>query len=100
MIDAHEVWAAAQNPTGEPIEAVVDRIESLLAADQRDAERWRKFTSILQSVYDGETFESPMLDVYCRMQSGWKKQRTMQAELRWYDKRDEPLDLGSAVDAA
>lgn len=79
--------------------AIITMCNESIAADKRDAYRWRKFTSILQSVYDGETFESDMLDVYCRMQSDWEN-RTVQAELRWDDKRDEPLDLGSAVDAA
>ena len=98
MIDAHEIWAAAQTPPGEPMEEAVARIESLLADDQRDAERWRKLTSLLQSVYDGATFESESLDVYCYMQSGWKNMRTIQAELCWEDIKDMPLNLGSAID--
>lgn len=100
MVDPHEIWAAAQTPPYEPIEDAVARIESLLADERRDAGRWRKFTAILQSVYDEETFETDRLDVYCYMQSGWKNYRTVLAKLRWDDKRDEPLDLGSAVDAA
>ena len=100
IVDSHELWAAAQLAPGEGIEDGVDRIDSLIADSVRDAARWRKFVSILQSVYDGDTFESEMLDVYCSMQSGYKNQRTVQAELRWNDVRDEPLDFGSAVDAA
>lgn len=83
----HEV--TPMNATGESVAELI-----------RDAERWRKFTALLQSVYDGETFESELLDVYCSMMSGYKSQRTMQAELRWTDRRDEPLDLGRALDAA
>lgn len=100
MADAHELWAVAQLVPGEGIEDGVGRIDALIADDIRDAARWRKLVAILQSVYDDDMFESELLNVYCRMQSGYKNERTVQAGLRWKDSRDEPLDLGSAVDAA
>lgn len=66
---------------------------------RRDAQRFRTLSLLLQKAYDGDTFESEPLDVYCRMQSGWRDERQVQAELRWKDVRDESLDLGAALDA-
>lgn len=82
-MDAHEIWAAAQIIPGEAIEDGVARVEELIAEDKRDAERFRKLCTMLQLAYDDGVFESESVDVYCRMQSGWRDERQVQVELRW-----------------
>ena len=99
-MDAHEIWAAAQLAPGEGIEDGVSRIEALIASSRVDAARFQKLCAIFQGAYDGDPFESEPLDVYCHMQSGWRDERQVRAELRWKDVRDEALNLGAALDAA
>lgn len=99
-MDAHEIWSAAQLAPGEGIEDGVARIEALIQADALAAQRFNVLCAALQHAYDGETVEAESLSVYCHMQSGWKSERTVQAELHWTDVRDEPLALGPAIDAA
>lgn len=70
-----------------------------VSQDALDAQRFRKLCVLLQKAYDGETVElDGVLTAYCAMQSGWKGERTVKAELIWHDVRDEPLDLASALD--
>lgn len=66
--------------------------------DARDARRFRTLCVLLQKAYDGEATDSAELSVLCSMKSGWKSERTVGAELIWRDARDEPLDLGAALD--
>lgn len=70
------------------------------AQDKKDAERFRKLSALLKNAYDsGNGVESEPLQVYCSMESGFRNLRTVRAELRWIDKRDEPLSLAAALDA-
>lgn len=66
--------------------------------DALDAQRFRKLCALLQQAYDGETIETDKLTICCSMRSGYKGERTVDAELVWKDERDEPLDLASALD--
>lgn len=66
----------------------------------RDAARYRWLVARLQAAYDGDTnddFDS--VTVFCSMQWGHKGRRRVEACITWEDARDEPLDLGSAIDA-
>lgn len=76
----------------------VDRYSRMLNEDRRDAERFRKLAVILQQSYNGQPFETDAVTVYCSMQSGWRDERTVQADIRWKDKRDEDLNFGAALD--
>lgn len=68
--------------------------------DKQDAERFRKLCALLENAYDsGSGIESESLLGYCSMESGFRDMRTVRAELRWTDKRDEPLNLAAALDA-
>lgn len=84
---------------GRPMDAHVMRKQTSDETIQRDAERWRKLMRIFAMAYDAGAFESPLIDIYCRMQESHGRVRTMQAELRWDDKLGEPVDLGLAIDA-
>lgn len=66
--------------------------------DQLDAQRFRKLCSLMQRAYDGEPVELDGLSVYCVMKSGWKSERTVEAQLLWRDEKDEPLNLASVLD--
>ncbi len=68
--------------------------------DKQDAERFRKLCALLEKAYDsGSGIEDEPLLVYCSMESGFRDMRAVRAELRWTDKRDEPLNLAAALDA-
>lgn len=67
----------------------------------RDAARYRWLVERLQAAYDGDTNDDfDVLTVFCRMQWGHRDQRRVEAYITWTDVRDEPLDIGAAIDAA
>ena len=67
----------------------------------RDAARFRWLLARLQAAYDGDTNDDfDALTVFCSMQWGHREQRRVEAYITWTDVRDEPLDLGAAIDAA
>lgn len=80
--------------------AVAKEAATQAAQDKQDAERFRKLCALLENAYDsGSGIESESLLGYCSMESGFRDMRTVRAELRWTDKRDEPLNLAAALDA-
>lgn len=81
--------------------ARIAELENALAEAQADARRFRALTGLLQAAYDGPDFESEdnQLTVRCRMLSGFRGTQLVEAQLFWQDSREEPLDLGRALDA-
>lgn len=79
--------------------AIVLRKPEAPSQDALDAKRFRKLCALLDAAYDGHEAEHPTLTAYCSMQSGWRDERTVYAQLYWKDARDEPLDLAAALDA-
>lgn len=67
---------------------------------ERDAERWRKLVALLQQAYDEEDVETDDLFIRANMLSGRGACRRIEVSLSFADRRDEPLDLATAVDAA
>lgn len=72
----------------------------------RDAERYRKLVAIFQQTYDGQPYDrpareedAPYFTASAHMIMGRRDYRLMEATITWSDTRDEPLDLGSALDA-
>ena len=68
--------------------------------DSEDAKRYRYLISKLHQAYDGECFETDLMSIYCHMLSQYKGDRSIQAEITWRDKTDEPLGLSEAIDHA
>lgn len=66
----------------------------------RDAERYRWLLKKMQASYDGEDSEDYEATVTCSMLFGRKEVRRMQAEISWFDEKDEPLNLSAAIDSA
>jgi hypothetical protein len=87
------------NPHGEWIQVrldvVLDAIEQL-----KDAARYRWLLKKMQASYDGEAAEDYETTVTCSMLFGRKEVRRVQAEISWFDERDEDLNLGAAIDRA
>lgn len=79
--------------------AIVLRKPEAPSQDELDAKRFRKLCALLNAAYDGNEVEHPTLTAYCTMQSGWRDERTVYAQLYWKDARDEPLNLAAALDA-
>ena len=75
-------------------------LKALQSQDRDDAERYRFLLAKLQQAYDGEYFESECFSVYFHMSSHFKGDRTIQAEIAWRDKADEPIGLSGAIDHA
>ncbi len=72
-----------------------DEIEEM----RRDAERWRKLCYLLAAAPYGGGVVEENLSLYATVQSSFKHYRNMRAELYWTETSDEPLNLGSALDA-
>jgi hypothetical protein len=67
---------------------------------RRDAMRWRELQALMQASYDGDDTSGPdNLAVYARMVFGRGDFRRVEVTLGFDDTRDEPLDLGSVLDA-
>ena len=94
LLDSEE--HAVESAIPQVAEDAVEVIRSLAA----DALRFRKLMALLQAAYDGnaDPVESGDLTVYCSMQSGWRNERTVKAEITWRDERDADLDLASVLD--
>ena len=73
---------------------------ALQSQDRDDAERYRYLITKLQQVYDGDYFETDLMNLYCHMPSQYKGERVVRAEITWRDKADEPIGLSEAIDQA
>ena len=63
-----------------------------------DAARYRWLMAKLQAAYDGEVCDDYEVTVTCSMIFGRKEVRRVQAEISWFDERDELLNLSAAID--
>lgn len=78
----------------------VEKLEEEMNALRADAARYRWLIQKMQDSYDGEAAEDYEVTVTCSMLFGRKEVRRVQAEISWFDERDEDLNLGAAIDRA
>jgi hypothetical protein len=67
--------------------------------DAKDAERWRKLIALMRAAYDVPRIESDRFSISAEMLVGRGSHRLMNVSLTFFDKRDEPVDPTSALDA-
>lgn len=67
---------------------------------QEDAERYRYLITKLQQSYDGDYIEIDPMSLYCHMQSQFKGDRVIRAEITWGSETGEPIGLSEAIDHA
>lgn len=72
----------------------------LQSQDREDAERYRYLITKLQQVYDGDYFEIDPMSLYCHMQSQFKGDRVIGAEITWGSETGESIGLSEAIDQA
>jgi len=84
------------NISGADLALMVDEMEALRA----DAERYRWLIQKMQASYEGDAADDYELTVTCSMLFGRKEVRRVQAEISWFDERDEDLNLSAAIDRA
>jgi len=75
-------------------------LEALQSQDREDAERYRYLVTKLQQAYDGDYIEIGPMSLYCHMQSQFKGDRVIRAEITWGDETGESIGLSEAIDHA
>ena len=89
----------SENRSGDASQVPAGDIPNSHADDARDSARWRKLISLIQEAYDSAPIEEDGLSVRADMLFGRGTYRKMEVSLTFADVRDEPVDLGSALDA-
>jgi len=73
---------------------------ALQLQDREDAERYRYLITKLQQSYDGDYIEIDPMSLYCHMQSQFKGDRVIGAEITWGSEAGESIGLSEAIDHA